>query len=195
VLEAVRLVWLADKPDVWTTRWWSPAGAALAEGLRAVGMSTTAGGVVRQNLWWFHGLLALAFIALIPFTKVKHIFTAAGSLLVRDPLAAQRLPRIPGTQGQPGAAKITDFNWKQLLNLDACTKCGRCHEACPARAVGAPWSPRDVILSLREFANATLESGTVPDAAELDIHGKGPGQVAMETLWSCRTCMACVEIC
>ena len=56
-------------------------------------------------------------------------------------------------------------------------------------------SPRDVILSLREFANATLESGTVPAAAELDVHGKAPGQVAMETLWSCRTCMACVEIC
>ncbi len=115
--------------------------------------------------------------------------------MVRDPLAAQRLPRVPDSQEQVGAAKITDFNWKQLLNLDACTKCGRCHEACPARAVGAPLSPRDVILSLREFAHATLESGVVPEAAELDIHGKAPGQVAMETLWSCRTCMACVEIC
>ena len=115
--------------------------------------------------------------------------------MVRDPKAAQRLPRIPETQKAPGVAKITDFTWKQLLNLDACTKCGRCHEACPARAVGAPLSPRDVILSLREFANATLESGTLPPAAELDVHGKSPGQVAMETLWSCRTCMACVEIC
>ena len=52
-----------------------------------------------------------------------------------------------------------------------------------------------MILSLREFANATLESGVLPAAAELDVHGKAPGQVAMETLWSCRTCMACVEIC
>ena len=150
---------------------------------------------MRQNLWWFHGLLALLFIALIPFTKVKHIFTAAGSLMFRDPLAAQRLPRVPSEQKQAGAQYITDFTWKQLLNLDACTKCGRCHEACPARAVGAPLSPRDVILSLREFANKTLESGTLPPEAELDVHGKGPGQVAMETLWSCRTCMACVEVC
>jgi Fe-S oxidoreductase len=140
-------------------------------------------------------LIALLFIALIPATKVKHIFTAAASLMVRDPLAAQRLPRIPESQAQPGVRTITDFNWKQLLNLDACTKCGRCHEACPARAVGAPLSPRDVILSLREFARATLESGKIPQAAELDVHGKAPGQVAQETLWSCRTCMACVEIC
>jgi len=195
VLEGARLVWLQGRPDVWDTRWWSPVGALLAQGMRALGLEAPGGAVLRHGLWWFHGLIALFLIALIPYTKVKHIFTAAASLMVRDPLAAQRLPRIPDSQQQVGAAKITDFNWKQLLNLDACTKCGRCHEACPARAVGAPLSPRDVILSLREFAQATLESGAVPAAAELDIHGKAPGQVAMETLWSCRTCMACVEIC
>ena len=195
LLEAARLVWLEGRPDVWDTRWWSPVGALIAEGLRAAGLGADGGAELRLGLWWFHGLLALAFIALIPYTKVKHIFTAAGSLMVRDSLAAQRLPRIPESQEKPGVTKITDFNWKQLLNLDACTKCGRCHEACPARAVGAPLSPRDVILSLREFANATLESGVLPAAAELDVHGKAPGQVAMETLWSCRTCMACVEIC
>jgi Fe-S oxidoreductase len=194
-LEAARLVWLQARPDVWDTRWWSPVGAAIAEGLGSLGLTAHGGGVLRLSLWWFHGLLALIFIALIPFTKVKHIFTASASLMVRDPLAAQRLPRVPETQTAPGVSKITDFTWKQLLNLDACTKCGRCHEACPARAVGAPLSPRDVILSLREFANATLESGTLPPAAELEVHGKSPGQVAMETLWSCRTCMACVEIC
>jgi Fe-S oxidoreductase len=195
LLEAARLVWLQSQPDVWDTRWWSPVGALVAEGLRTIGLDAHGGGALRLALWWFHGLLALLFIALIPFTKVKHIFTAMASLMVRDPRAAQRLPRVPENQEAPGIAKITDFNWKQLLNLDACTKCGRCHEACPARAVGAPLSPRDVILSLREFASATLQSGTLPAAAELEVHGKAPGQIAQETLWSCRTCMACVEIC
>lgn len=195
VLEGARLVWLQERADVWDTRWWSPVGALLAEALRAGGLGSRGGGLLRHGLWWFHGLLALLFIALIPYSKIKHIFTSAGSLFVRDPLAAQRLPRVPESQAEPGVSKITDFNWKQLLNLDACTKCGRCHEVCPARAVGAPLSPRDVILSLREFANATLEAGVLPAAAELDVHGKAPGQVSMETLWSCRTCMACVEIC
>jgi Fe-S oxidoreductase len=118
-----------------------------------------------------------------------------GSLMFRDPLAAQRLPREAPDAAHPGAQYITDFTWKQLLSLDACTKCGRCHEACPARAVGAPLSPRDVILSLREFANKTLGAAQLPPQAELDVHGKGPGQVSLETLWSCRTCMACVEVC
>ncbi len=195
LLEAARLVWLEARPEVWDTRAWSPVGALLAAGLKALGLTAAGGGTLRHGLWWFHGIIALVLIALIPYTKVKHMFTAAGSLLARDPLAAQRLPRIPDSKAQPGVATITDFNWKQLLNLDACTKCGRCHEACPARAVGAPLSPRDVILSLREFANKALEYGSLPDAVDLDVHGKAPGQVAMETLWSCRTCMACVEIC
>ncbi|HEX5539745.1 MAG TPA: (Fe-S)-binding protein, partial [Methylophilaceae bacterium] len=112
-----------------------------------------------------------------------------------DPLAGRRLPRVPDEQESAGYKTITDLTWKNLLHLDACTKCGRCQEACPANAVGAPLSPRDVILSLREFANDALTKSTLPKEAELDIHGKGVGQVFMETLWSCRTCLACVEIC
>ena len=194
-LEAVRLVWLQDRPVVWDFRWWSPIGALLAEGMRAAGLSANAAGSLRSGMWWFHGIIALTLIGLIPRTKVKHIFTAAGSLMVRDPLAAQRLPKTDPEAKNVGYAKITDLTWKHLLNLDACTKCGRCHEACPATAVGAPLSPRDLILSLREFANDALEKNALPDEVKLGIHGKGVNQVFMETLWSCRQCMACVEIC
>src|SRR5271165_1144450 len=38
LLEAARLVWLADRPDVWDTRWWSPVGALLAQFMRALGL-------------------------------------------------------------------------------------------------------------------------------------------------------------
>jgi len=195
ILEAVRLVWLGDDPTVWDYRWWSPVGAFVAHLLKTFGLTAESAGITRFGLWWFHGLIALTLIALIPFTKVKHIFTAMGSLMYRDPLAAQCLPKVSSSEGKIGYSEITDFTWKHLLNLDACTKCGRCHEACPARAVGAPLSPRDVILSLREFANNALQSNSLPSEAKLSVHGKGVGQVFMETLWSCRTCMACVEIC
>lgn len=195
ILEASRLVWLQARPEVWELRWWSPVGALVAETMRGAGLGAEGAGALRQGLWWFHGVLALTLIALIPFTKVKHIFTASGSLMMRNPLAAQRLPRQAADSERVGYSTITDFTWKHLLNLDACTKCGRCHEACPARASGAPLSPRDVILSLREFANKALQKNELPDEVELSVHGKGVGQVFMETLWSCRTCMACVEIC
>ncbi len=194
-LEAVRLVWLADRPTVWDFRWWSPVGAMLAHALQGLGLTAEAAGSLRPAVWWFHGILALTFVALVPFTKVKHIFTAAASLMFRDRQAGRVLPKIPEEQESPGYKYITDFTWKQLLHLDACTKCGRCHEACPANAVGAPLSPRDLILSLREFANNALNSKDLPPEVELDVHGKSRNQVMMETLWSCRTCLACVEIC
>lgn len=195
VLEATRLVWLSETPSVWDFRMWSPVGALLASIMKAVGVSPESAGVFRSGIWWFHGMLALAFIALIPYTKVKHMFTAAASLMFRDEMAGRRLPKVPEEQVEAGWKKIDDLTWKSLLHLDACTKCGRCQEACPANAVGAPLSPRDVILSLREFANKALSKKELPEEAELDIHGKDVGQVFMETLWSCRTCLACVEIC
>lgn len=195
ILEATRLVWLSDSANVWDYRFWSPVGATLAHIMQALGLTADGAGSFRPVLWWFHGLLSLTFIACIPYTKIKHIFTAASSLMFKDPLAGRRLPKVPEDQKAAGYKTITDLTWKNLLHLDACTKCGRCQEACPANAVGAPLSPRDVILSLREFANKTLSSKELPKEAELDIHGKDVGQVFMETLWSCRTCLACVEIC
>ncbi len=195
VLSGVRTVWLADRPEVWELRWWAPLGALVAELLRAGGLEAQGAATLRHGLWWFHGLLALSLIALIPYTKAKHMVTAIGSLLMRDPLPAQRLPMVPESQLEAGYRKITDLSWKQLLHLDACTKCGRCHEACPANATGAPLSPRDVILSLREFANDKLSRAELPSPDVLGIHGGGVGQISSETLWACRTCMACVEIC
>jgi Fe-S oxidoreductase len=195
ILEATRLVWLNDRPEVWDYRLWSPVGALLAQIMQTLGLTSEGAGSFRPYLWWFHGLLSLTFIACIPYTKIKHIFTAATSLMFKDPLAGKRLPKVPDEQKTAGYKTITDLTWKNLLHLDACTKCGRCQEACPANAVGAPLSPRDVILSLREFANKALSAKDLPAEAELDIHGKDIGQVFMETLWSCRTCLACVEIC
>ena len=195
ILEATRLVWLSGRPAVWDYRMWSPVGALLAHVMQGVGFTAEGARLFRPGLWWFHGLISLTFIAFIPYSKIKHIFTAAASLMFKDPLAGKRLPRIPDEQKTAGYKTITDLTWKSLLHLDACTKCGRCQEACPANAVGAPLSPRDVILSLREFANHALSAKELPKEAELDIHGKDIGQVFMETLWSCRTCLACVEIC
>ncbi len=195
VLEADRLVWLQHDPTVWDYRWWSPIGAALAHVMLSLGLSPEGAESFRYFLWWLHGLLAFAFIALIPFTKVKHIFTAMGSLAVRDPLPAARLPKADLEGESIGYKQITDFSWKHLLHLDACTKCGRCHEACPANATGFPLSPRDLVLSLRELSINTLEKRAIPEATALVAQGGSVNQVRSETLWSCRTCAACLEIC
>lgn len=194
-LEASRMVWLQADPIVWDYRWWSPVGMVLASIFSGLGMSAEGAGEFRMGLWWFHGLLSLSFVALVPFTKAKHIFTAMGSLTLKNPLAVQRLPAVDMDQEKIGYAKLTDFTAKHLLHLDACTKCGRCHEACPATATEYPLSPRDLVLSLREQSNQCLSAGTMPNLAEMAVSGEGINKILPETLWACRTCAACVEIC
>lgn len=195
LLEAARLVWLQTDPTVWDYRWWSPVGAVVAYGLKAAGVGPAAGAALRMWLWWGHGLIALVFIALIPYTKVKHILTAVVSLSWRDDKPAARLPKADLEAKQIGYSKITDFSRRYLWQVDACTKCGRCHEACPAKATGYPLSPRDLVLSIREFSRTNLERYTLPAEDELTVLGRGLHQVRAETLWACRTCAACVEIC
>lgn len=194
LLEASRLVWLQGEAAVWDYRWWSPVGAAGAYILKGLGIGPEGGADFRMGLWWFHALLAFAFIGLIPYTKVKHIFTAMGSLMARDPEASRRLPMADVDQERIGFSALTDFSDKYLLQLDACTKCGRCHEACPANNAGYPLSPRDLVLTLRELADDRL-SGARLAGGPIEVTGEGVNLVRPETLWSCRTCAACVEIC
>ena len=116
LLEADRLIWLQMDAAVWDYRWWSPVGALIAAVLDGIGMTSAGAGTLRYSLWWFHGLLAFGFIGLLPFTKAKHIFTAMGSLVVRDAKSAARLPKTDPEAETIGYRNITDFTWKQLLH-------------------------------------------------------------------------------
>lgn len=183
---------------------WSPVGWGLASMFTGLGAETLWDWHVWT--WWVHGLAALAFVAYVPYSKMMHIVTDAANLVFTNERSAQSLPKPP--EGSMGYASITDFTWKELLDLDACTKCGRCHIACPANAAGTTLSPRDVILDLRTFANealATPEFLKQKFSAESKWpgpHAEGPLKVDVaeavvrpETLWSCTTCMSCMEQC
>ncbi|MCP3968806.1 MAG: 4Fe-4S dicluster domain-containing protein [Rhodobacteraceae bacterium] len=181
--EAVRL--LMEQPD-WAI--WSPVGLALAKLFSGLGMSEQTAGTIRAANWWMHGGLALAFTAAIPWYKAKHIIAVLGSLSTRTEKPLARLPREPEDKQGAGVACISDFSWKDMLNFDACTKCGRCHEACPARTAGFSLSPRDLILDLRTHNDSA--QGRALDGVDLigDV-------IDAETIWACRSCGACQEIC
>jgi Fe-S oxidoreductase len=201
VLEGVRIA--MDDPGYGGTQF---GGWLVAQALGGVDHSVLAG--FRHGLWWFHGLLAIAFVASIPFTKAAHMLTSFVSLSLRDPLAGKRLrPIAPERAELPaGYGALADFSPLHLLHLDACTKCGKCHEACPANATGRPLSPRDVILELREQDNRAFAGsgiggvlgGLLDGSADVDgftTSVMGDDGVRVETVWSCMQCNACVEIC
>ena len=97
-----------------------------------------------------------------------------------------------------GASDVTDFTWKQLIDFDSCTNCGRCQDQCPAHASGKVLSPRKIIQDLRTYSTdrapallAAKKNGEEPPAPEKDVFA----YVDPEAVWSCTTCMACVQAC
>lgn len=198
VASGARLVWLQHDPVVWDTRWWAPIGAIVAASLKSLGLGQDGGAHLRMAMWWAHGVLALTFIALIPYTKAKHMVTAIAAWLVRDPTAVIRLPLGDLDQQRIGYKELGDVASRYLLQADACTKCGRCHEACPARAADYPLSPRDLILTVREHANRQFGEyfpRIGGSSGAISVIGDGVAQIRSETLWACRQCGACTEIC
>ncbi|MGZ8723943.1 MAG: heterodisulfide reductase-related iron-sulfur binding cluster [Aeromicrobium sp.] len=184
---------------------WSPVGWLIAKAVRSIGIGAGTADTWRLDMWWVHAVAALAFVAYIPFSKAMHMVTDAANLVTYDPSTSRNLPApTPSDDGAHlGLRVIGDFTWKQLLDLDACTKCGRCHVACPAAASGAPLSPRDLILDLRQWAEGAGRTFTMLDHESRPV-ASGPlatngtlagGVVPAETLWACTTCMACVEAC
>lgn len=182
LLEGVRIV--MERPP-WEA--WSPIGFYCGKVLIAAGLSEEHAAAIRSVNWWLHGLLALAFTAAIPWYKTKHILAALASLAIRDEKALKRLPKAYPDGEVTGISTLSDFSWKDLVQFDACTKCGRCHNACPATASGYALSPRDLILDLR--LENDKSSGLNREA---DLVGSS---ITTETLWACLSCGACQEIC
>ncbi|MHB2024152.1 MAG: heterodisulfide reductase-related iron-sulfur binding cluster [Mycobacteriales bacterium] len=199
LLEAFRI--RAEHFPFWEV--WSITGWLIARGLQAVGMGSLAAAHAHLVDWWVHAALALTFVAYIPFSKAMHILADGVNLLAHEKAATRNL--APAPPEHPGYTSLSDFTWKELLDLDSCTKCGRCHDVCPARAGGAPLSPRDLILDLRQWADTSQGGLTLLDrerrseaTGPLAPPGSGPiagGVIAAGTLWSCTTCMHCVEVC
>jgi Fe-S oxidoreductase len=193
LLEAFRIA--ADDPDFEV---WSPVGWLVGQGFRDLGFEGAAADVARAVDWWVHGVFALFWVSSIPYTKAVHMLTGPVGVAVADRRAGNRLQPIPpdAKPEEVGYAFIDALAPKHLLDLDACTKCGKCHAACPATATGYPLSPRDLVLDLREVAEGALGNraalGIPPRFPE---HAEILGTIKPETLWSCMQCMACVEIC
>ncbi|MFO7749964.1 MAG: 4Fe-4S dicluster domain-containing protein, partial [Desulfobacteraceae bacterium] len=101
---------------------------------------------------WAHHVIIFFFLIYIPFSKHIHILGAIPNVFLRKlghPGTLRRMDFEDETAEKFGKSAITDFTWKQLLDLYACTECGRCQAACPAYLTDKPLSPFRVIHNLR----------------------------------------------
>jgi Fe-S oxidoreductase/nitrate reductase gamma subunit len=171
----------------------SPIGYLTALAFAAGGVEGSGAATLHFILWWTHAILALGFIALMPFTRLMHALAGTVNLAIRDHelgvMSPVSLEEVEAT-GQIGVARLAEFLTRQLIELDACVSCGRCQDACPAFEAGKPLSPRNVVQDLASVMNAAAAPNGEGNEARL------PGEViAEETIWSCTTCGACADIC
>ncbi len=196
--EAMR-IGLAGRPD-WEK--WSFIGYPLSAAFD--GMGALAGW--HQVFWITHVLTFMTFLVILPITMLRHMFTSPMNMYLRDrerPKGAMRaLPNLMEAEDIEtiGAAVIEDFTWKQLLDTDSCTMCGRCTAVCPATATGKPLDPREIVLKTGEVMAATGEHGAVTPPLGVGRDVKVPAndmfeRVTHEELWACTSCRACDEAC
>ncbi len=157
-----------------------------------------------QVLWCVHVAAFLTFLLVLPITMLRHMFTSPLNMYLRDrdrPKGAMRaLPNLTETELETfGAATVEDFTWKQLLDTDACTMCGRCTSVCPAHATGKPLDPREIVLKTGEVMAATGHPQVPPPiGVDPDITISADSlfeRITPEEIWSCTSCKACDEIC
>ncbi len=160
---------------------------------------------VHQVLWSVHVLAFLTFLVLVPTTKLRHMFTSPLNMYLssrdRPKGAMKPLPNLTETSLESfGANAIEDFTWKQLLDTDACTICGRCTSVCPAHATGKPLDPREIVTKVGNVMAATHPGGPVSPVigtdAELTVTANSVfARITPEEIWACTSCKACDEIC
>lgn len=185
---------------------WSVVGYPLAQLVNSTSATTLA---TWHQAWWIvHVLAFIIFLAILPITMLRHMFTSPLNMYLKDrqrPKGAMRpMPNLTETSLESfGAHVIEDFTWKQLLDLDACTMCGRCTSVCPAHATGKPLDPREIILKSGEVMAATAAhapGGKVSPPLGVDAQITVTAnslfeRITAEEIWACTSCKACDEIC
>jgi Fe-S oxidoreductase/nitrate reductase gamma subunit len=194
VLEGLRMAAseLVTNPD-WAA--WSPGGWVFAKAFSGAGEGTLLGWHI--GLWWFHIIFAFGLFAYLAFvnSRLFHILWDPVNIFFRNLGPRGALVPIDLEKTEHfGADKIEDFTWKQLLDLDACTRCGRCQDACPAHFSGKALNPKQVIQDLKTHLYDVYPGRFTLKATEKRKEMLG-GVITEEVIWDCTTCRACQQAC
>ncbi len=182
---------------------WSFGSYAIASGLDVFDLQESQVLTFHEYTWWLHVSAAFAWLALIVFTRLDHLFFAPINAFFLRTDSPGRLTKIENIEEQEvfGVGFIQDFTWKQLFELDACVRCGRCTDVCPANISGQPLSPMHLIQDLKAHL-ADVGPAIQQHRHDTGEAGREISPVALtgdvikdETLWACRTCGACMQEC
>ncbi len=191
---------------------WTPVAKAVSHmmsGGPGAGDGSTGLWVVYHTGYWAHIGIVLFFLNYIPFGKHLHLLGAMPNVFFRklEPSGAlYPLDMEDEAAEKFGVSEVEDLSWKQLLDVYACTECGRCEHYCPAYNSGKPLNPMMIVHNLKEHLREKGRLEHQKDAPERVTQAFEPGStsampsllggvITREELWSCTTCGACVKNC
>ena len=140
-------------------------------------------------LWRVHMLLLLALLAAIPYTKFLHLFTSAANIFLKSFKHPGRTRKINFETAEVyGVNRLSSSSVNSCFDLDACIRCGRCQDNCPAHLSEKPLSPKKLIQDMKthmeeKWTNPACEKALIGDVIEHDV------------IWACTMCLNCTEHC
>ncbi len=185
MVEALRIAVDYPQHEVWSFVGWT-----LAKIFKKVEKDAVRS--LHAFFWYLHMFLSFGLIAYVAYSKLLHIITSSINMMIRgvedNPKGA--IEPIPDfeTAEEFGVNKIEGFTRNQIFDMDACTRCGRCQDVCPAYASEKPLSPKKFIQDLKnewERVAKGLKNG----------EGIIGSVISEETIWSCTACLACQVNC
>lgn len=151
-----------------------------------------------ELFYYVHIFTILGFLIYIPGSKHLHLLAAIPNVFLK-PLDKEKSIEKTDIEDEDaetfGLGKVSELNWKNVLNLYSCTECGRCEELCPASNTGKPLSPKKWVHDLKDDLigqSDLIISGKHEEVAPIVREGS---PITNDVIWSCTTCRSCEDIC
>ncbi|AEA13450.1 iron-sulfur binding reductase, putative [Thermoproteus uzoniensis 768-20] len=138
--------------------------------------------------YFIHIIIAFLLISIIPLTMLKHMIISLVNYVELDrgygelttPFDLEKVIETGQTEVKVGVKTKADMEPLHRIMVDACTRCNRCEDVCPATRAGRPLSPRVLInkISGADIDKSFFELGLQEDE-----------------VWACTTCGACMLSC
>ena len=164
---------------------------------------------------WTHLLIIGTFLNFLPYGKHFHVIVGLLNVYMKrlspippgDPKVSSsaKLSTPDLEKEEFGARTFKDLTWKNALDVNTCTECGRCQTHCPTYITGKPLTHKQVNQDLKHYLwdNERLlvtgidDDGVAHEAAALvaSSSDRDTGILSADTVWACTSCGWCETAC
>lgn len=156
--------------------------------------------------FWTHLTIVVVFLNFLPYGKHFHVIVGLPNVFLKK-LPSKESPKASSSAALPladlekeefGVKTFKDLSWKQALDLNSCTECGRCITHCPTALTDKPLTHKGVNLALKGFLwdeQKTLATGKNEKGEPAELPNLVGSVLQAETVWACTTCGWCETAC